>query len=116
MKKRLQNMLSKAGWKTRRWDWKFELATIRLGHQEEFGFRCFTIQYQYREYSLFSFFFSFPNRTTRQVATVEEWDILWSHHAMWRWYDRTTDSLMWSGNAPDKWTTVRLWVLNRLFR
>ncbi len=114
---RINNMLADLAWKTHRWNYKFELFSMSIGNHEEFGFRMFTIQKGFRDHSLVSFYVALPNRTTRQVTVVQEWDILWSHHAMWKWYDRTTDNLMWSNNAtPDRWTAVRLWILNKLFR
>ena len=51
---RINNVLAKQGWKTRRWDYQFEFFTMKLGLNEEWGFRFITIQHQFRDYSLVS--------------------------------------------------------------
>ncbi len=114
--KGIHEIAAKTGWKTRKWNFKFELLTVRAGHQQEYGFRIGTVHHEYRDHSLVSFFISLPNRTTRQRIVVEEWDVLWLRNRLWRWYDNTTDRLMWTGGGPDRWTSIRLWILDRLFR
>jgi len=114
--KTIQEIAARIGWKTRKWNFKFELITIHLGNQEEFGFRCFTIHRNFYRHSLLSIFISLPNRTTRQRIRIDEWDVLWSNNAMWKWYDRTTENLMWSRTKPGRWTALRLRILDRLFK
>ena len=114
--KTIHELGAKLGWKTRKWDFKFELLTVRAGHQQEYGFRIGTVQHEFREHSLVSFFISLPNRTTRQRIVVEEWDVLWLRNRLWKRYDRLTDSLMWGQREPSRTEAVELWILDRLFR
>ena len=112
---RINNVLAKQGWKTRRWDYQFEFFTMKLGLNEEWGFRFITIQHQFRDYSLVSYFISLPNRTTRQRLVVEEWDVLWLRNRLWKRYDHLTDSILWGQRKPSRTEAVELWILERLF-
>lgn len=116
MKNKIQEIAARIGWKTRKWNFKFELITIHLGNQEEFGFRCFTIHRNFYRHSLLSIFISLPNRTTRQRIRIDEWDVLWMHRRMWKRYDRLTDSIMWGQRKPSRTESIELWILDRLFK
>lgn len=114
--KRLHEIAARIGWKTRKWDFKFELLTVRAGHQQEYGIRIGTVQHEFREHSLVSFFISLPNRTTRRRVVVEEWDLFWMHQKLWKRYDSLTESLIWNPRIPSTMESVELWILDRLFR
>jgi hypothetical protein len=112
---KIDNTLAKFGWKTRRWNIKFDLLNFKLGNKEEWGFELLTLKYKYRSYSLLKFFISMPNRTTRQKAVIEEWDILWFRYYLWRKYDRLTDDILWSRRKPTNWESIQIWILEKIF-
>jgi hypothetical protein len=112
---RINNILTKFGWKTRRWDYKFELFTMNLGLNEEWGFRFINLQHQFKDYSLISYFISLPSHTTKQHAVVEEWDILWLRNILWSRYNNLTNNFRWEQRQPSRTEAIELWILERIF-
>jgi len=113
--KTIHEMGAKLGWKIRRWNYKFELFTMNIGYTEELGFRFCTFQYQFRDYSLLSFFISLPNRTTRQRIQIEELDVLWLRNGLWKWYDDITEDMLYANRDLTRYEKIKLKICEMLF-
>ena len=113
--KTIHEIGAKLGWKIRRWNYKFELLTMNLGYTEELGFRFCTFQYEFRDYSLVSFFISLPNRTTRKKIMIVEWDLFFIKNRLWKWYDDITEDMLYVDRELTRYEKIKLRICDILF-
>jgi hypothetical protein len=112
---RLNSLLEKIAWKTRRFHLKYQSLVVYLNDHDTWGFSIMTFTYRHRDYSLLSFHFRLPNKTSVKVLSLDRWDVLFLRNYLWNIYDELSDAEMWSANlsTSDK---LKLELLSRLFR
>jgi len=113
---RFKTFLEKISWKTRRWNFKFHLLNLYLHDGDEsWGFNFFTFNVNFRFYSLLSFEFRLPNKTSVKRFTIDEWDFLFLYYPLWNRYDDFSERKLWGSNLT-RWEQFQLDLLGRLFK
>jgi len=111
----INNVLHKIAWKTRRWNLRINLLNIYLHDGDEcWGFSICEVVNQYRSYSLLSFEFRLPNRTTVRRFTVDSFDILFIATPLRKWAIDLDDAIMW-GRVPTTFQRVLLKIVEKVF-
>ena len=112
---RINNLLEKIAWKTRRFHLKYQSLVVYLNEHGTWGFSIMTFTYRHREYSLLSLHFRLPNKTSVRVLVLDRWDVLFLRNYLWRIYDELSEAEMWSANLNTS-EKIKLGLLSRLFR
>jgi hypothetical protein len=111
-----KKLLEKISWRTRRWNIKFNLLNIHLHNEDEsWGFNFFTFNINFRFYSLLSFEFRLPNKTTIKGFTVDDWDLLFLYNALWKKYNNLSERKLW-GLKVSWLEKIQLGILERIFK
>lgn len=111
-----QKLLEKISWKTRKWNLKFHLFNLYLhDHDGSWGFNLLAFNYNFQFYSLLSFEFRLPDKTTVRKFTVNDWDFLWLYNPLWEIYDDLSESKLW-GAKLSCWDKFRLSILDNIFK
>ena len=112
----MKRVLEKVSWKTRRVNLKFYLFNLDLhDHNGSWGFCFFRIEKNFNNYSLLSFKFRLPNKTTVKNFTVDEWDILFVRRFLFLTYEDLCEKKIW-GNELSLMDRVNLNILEKLFK
>lgn len=112
MKKRLE----KLSWKTRRMNIKFYLFNLLLhDHLGGWGFNIFKFSIRFKDYSLLSFEFRLPNKTTVNNFTIDNWDFLFLRNFLFLVYEDLCEKKIW-GNDLSLIDRINLSILEKLFR
>ena len=115
MKKRLQKILQKISWKTRRINFIISLFDLYLHDSNgTWGFRLLNFHRGFRDYSLLKFEFRLPNGANIRRFSVDSWDILFIYPLLWKQYDDLSDSEIW-GIKHTGWDKIKLNILTKLF-
>lgn len=91
----MRKLFIKLFWKSRKINLVFSLLTILINKQEEWGFKFFTICYNYKSYSLLSLTFALPNFTTRKKIYIISFDIFFLLRFLEKRWDLLTDKELW---------------------
>jgi len=112
----VNNILEKISWKTRKWNFSFDLLQIDLhDNQSSWGFKLLNFSVNYYDYSLLAFFFRLPNKTMVKRFTIDHWDFLYLHRPLYKVYDKLNDRELWSPNSFTTIDTIKLKILDLLF-
>lgn len=113
---RFKTLLEKISWKTRRWNFKFHLLNLYLHDGDEsWGFNFFTFCVNFRFYSLLSFEFRLPNKTTVKRFVIDDWDFFFIKRPLWNRYDDLSERKLW-GSQLTNWEKFQIRILERIFK
>jgi hypothetical protein len=111
-----RRILEKISWRTRRWNIKFHLLNLYFHDGDEsWGFNFFTFCANFKFYSLLSFEFRLPNKTTVKRFTVDDWDFLFLYNPLWNRCDDLSERKLW-GSRLTRWEQFQLSVLDTIFK
>lgn len=106
--------LEKISWKTRRWNYSFQLLYIGLHDQDEsWGFSFFNIIADRKVYSLLRFEFRLPNMTNVRVFSIDAWDFLFLYNYIFRSYDDLSDRELW-GSKLNWFERMKLSIFKKI--
>ena len=109
----MNRLLEKIAWKTHRWNFEFSLFKLVYKSNEiGFDFICFTIAF--RKYSLISFHFRLPNKTTVRRFVVDSWDFLYLYNFLFTKWENLHDRALWSRNSLSTWEEIQLKILSKI--
>jgi hypothetical protein len=94
------NILTKIAWKTRRWNYQFDLCKLYLHDQfGTWGIDLIAIHSNFKTYSLFSIQIRLPNLTTVKKLSVDHIDLFFLRNYLFIVYNRLDDKLLWNPNS-----------------
>jgi len=114
----MKRLLERISWLTRKINFEIELLNLLLHNgNDSWGFRLFTLNINYRKYSLLAFKFRLPNKTNIRQFTIDDWDILFVRYFLWKILNNLSESIMWRGqyNNTTKWEKFQLNIYKKLF-
>lgn len=112
----VNSILEKISWKTRKWNYSFDLLQIDLhNNHESWGFRVLNFNANFYDHSLLAFYFRLPNKTTVKHFHIDHWDFLYLYRPLYRVYDRLNDRELWNPNSFTKIDKLKLKILDKLF-
>lgn len=108
-------LLQKIGWKTRRWNLKFNLLDIYLHDGDQcWGFSFCEVVKDYRPYAILSIEFRLPNGAERTKVQITNWDFLYSSTPLYDWYLNLNESITW-GYKPTRIERIGIYIATKLF-
>lgn len=112
----MKKILEKIAWKTRRWNFSFSLLDMAIhDHHEAWGFDFISVYKDFHKYSLLSFWFRLPNKTTVQRFCIDEIDFMFLRRYFHRLHDDLSDRDMWSRNLTP-WENFVLSILEKVIK
>jgi len=113
---KMNKLLQKIEWKTRRLNLKFSLLDLYLHDGDGcWGFSFCEVVKDYHTYSLLSIEFRLPNGAERRVVQLTNWDLFYISTPLWRWVDRIEDSAMY-GHTPGGLTGICYKLASKLYK
>lgn len=112
----MKSLLEKISWKTRNLNFKFRFLDIYL-HDENgtWGFEFFTIQYNFKAYSLLAFLCRLPNKTHVQKFVIDDWDFFFLERPLFNIWQKLNERITW-GFKLSKIETLKYQLLNLIFK
>jgi hypothetical protein len=112
----MKSVLEKISWKTRNLNFKFRFLDVYLHDEHEtWGFEFFTIQYNFKVYSLLAFLFRLPNKTHVYKFTIDDWDFLFLERFLYKEWETLDHANLWS--RPFTITQkIKYKLLNKIYR
>lgn len=111
----IQNLLEKISWKTRRWNFKFQLLNLYLHDGDStWGFNLASFVVNYHLYSLLSLEFRLPNKTNVNRFVVDHWDFFYLRSLLWNILEDLEERKMWVGLT--KIEKIKYKFISKLFR
>lgn len=108
-------LLQKIGWKTRKWNLKFNLLDVYLHDGDGcWGFSFCEIINNYRPYSLLSIEFRLPNGAERTEVQVTNWDILYITTPLYDLAQSMIENMVW-GYKPNRFERIYVNICKRVF-
>jgi hypothetical protein len=108
-------LLQKIGWKTRKWNLKFNLLDLYLHDGDQcWGFSFCEVVNNYRTYSLLAIEFRLPNGAERRNVQWTNWDFLFLSTMLNDWYIDLDENILW-GHKPTILEKIGLNIVKRLF-
>lgn len=108
-------LLQKIGWKTRRWNLKFNLLDVYLHDGDQcWGFSLCEVIKDHRPYSLLSIEFRLPNGAERMNVQWTNWDLFYISTPFYDWYTDTIDNVLW-GYKPSFIERIGINIASKLF-
>lgn len=112
----MKSILEKISWKTRNLNLKFRFLDIYLHDEHEsWGFEFFTIQYNFKAYSMLAILFRLPNKTTVQKFIIDDWDVLFLERFLYKRWETLNDRDFW-GKSLSFIELIQYKILNTLFK
>ena len=112
----VNSILEKISWKTRKWNYSFDLLQIDLhNNHESWGFRVLNFNANFYDHSLLAFYFRLPNKTTVKHFHIDHWDFLYLYRPLYKIYDRLNDRELWNPKTFTIIDKLKLKILDNLF-
>jgi hypothetical protein len=112
----MKKLLQKIAWRTRRWNFKFNLLDVYLHDGDQcWGFSFCEVVKDYVPYSLLSIEFRLPNGAERQRVQWTNWDFLFLSTPLYRWTSGLEEDVLW-GHKPTLFQKIGLSITNKLFK
>lgn len=112
----MKKLLEKLYWKTRKLNLKFKFLTLYLNSRySTWGFSCMSITLNYIDYSLLELKFRLPNKTTVREFSLDEWDILFLNHYLYKKWEELDEAHMWNGRSLSSFQMFLLILLDKLY-
>ena len=112
----MKKLLEKLYWKTRKLNLKFKFLTLYLNSRySTWGFSYISITSKGRGYSLLELKFRLPNKTTVKEFSLDEWDILFLNHYLYKKWEKLDDAHMWNSRSLSSFQMFLLTLLDKLY-
>ena len=106
-------LLQKIGWKTRKWNLKFNLLEVYLHDGDQcWGFSFCEVIKNYRSYSLLAIEFRLPNGAERTKIQWTRWDIFYISTPFYDWILDVQENVTW-GHKPTRFEKLCLRIFNK---